>query len=190
MDSEEQDKREALRELSEADRVYRSVYRRLTSRAGVGRTPQRLFEELTAVTKRLSAATKRLRRHSDDEPVEGETATRRVALETLHPELSSRILAATAHARPRVIHRRETAEPGADEYEVHALAGDRLVQMVLSLRPDGSVDETTQSFLEDEIADLVVEADRATIEVDGPSGRQSLDIPVELAQALRGKPSP
>lgn len=69
----EQSKREALRELSEADRAYRSVYRRLTSRAGLGRTPEHLFEELAAVTKRLSAATKHLHRHSRDEPVEAET---------------------------------------------------------------------------------------------------------------------
>jgi hypothetical protein len=190
MGSDEQNKREALRELSEADRAYRSAYRRLTSRAGVGRTPQRLFEELTAVTKRLSAASKHLHRRSREEPVEAETA-RRVALETLHPELSSRILAATAHARPLVIRRRENAaEGGTDEYEVHALAGDRVVQMVLSLRPDGSVAETTETFLEDEIADLVIEADHATIEVEGPSGRQAIAIPVELAQALMGKGSP
>jgi hypothetical protein len=117
---------------------------------------------------------------------------RRVALETLHPELSSRILAATAHAQPRVIHRREgAAEAGIDEYEVHALAGDRLVQMVLSLRPDGSVAEATETFLlEDEIVDLVIEADHATIEVEGPSGRQAIAVPLELAQALKSKTAP
>jgi hypothetical protein len=191
MGTDEDNKREALRELSEADRAYRSAYRKLTSRAGLGRTPQRLFEELSAVTRRLSAATKHLHRQSREEPVEeAETVARRVALETLHPELSSRILAATAHARPLIIQRREGGtEGGTDEYEVHALAGDRVVRMVLSLRPDGSVAETTQTFLEDEIADLVVEAGHATIEVEGPSGRQAITIPVELAEAL-GQGSP
>lgn len=73
MGSAEQSKREALRELSEADRAYRSAYRRLTSRAGLRRTPEHLFEELAAVTKRLSAATKHLHRHSRDGPIEAET---------------------------------------------------------------------------------------------------------------------
>jgi hypothetical protein len=190
-DKEEQTKRDALRELSEADRAYRSAYRRLTSRAGLKRTPQHLFEELAAVTRRLSSATKRLHGHSREEPAAEAAMARRVALETLHPELSSRILAATAHAEHRVIHRREgAAEAGIEEYEVHALAGDRLVQMVLSLRPDGSVAEATETFLEDEIADLVIEADHATIEVEGPSGRQAIAVPVELAQALKEKTSP
>jgi hypothetical protein len=191
MSEEEQTKREALRELSEADRAYRSAYRKLTSRSGLKSTPRHLFEELAAVTRRLGAATKHLQRHSPEKPVEAEVVARRVALETLHPELSSRILAATAHAEPRIIHRREpAAEPGAEEYEVHALSGDRVVQMVLSLRPDGSVAETTETFLEDEIVDLVVEADHATVEVEGPSGRQAIAVPVELAQALEGKGSP
>jgi hypothetical protein len=190
-DKEEQTKRDALRELSEADRAYRSAYRRLTSRAGLKSTPRYLFEELAAVTKRLSTATKRLHGHSREEPAEAQAVARRVALETLHPELSSRILAATAHAEPRVIHRRESvAEAGIEEYEVHALAGDRVVQMVLSLRPDGSVAETTETFLQGEIADLVIETDHATIEVDGPSGRQAIAVPVELARALKTKASP
>jgi hypothetical protein len=188
---DEQNKRDALRELSAADRAYRSAYRKLTSRAGLKATPRHLFEELAAVTRRLGAATRRLQGQSREEDGEARALVRRVALETLHPELSSRILAATAHAQPLVIHRRERAsEPEIEEYEVNALAGDRVVQMVLWLRPDGSVAETTQTYLEDEIVDLVVEADHATIEVEAPSGRQAVTVPVELAEALQGKASP
>lgn len=64
MSSDEQAKRDALRELSEADRAYRSVYERLTSRRGLTRTPQRLFADLAGAANRLRAATSRLHRHS------------------------------------------------------------------------------------------------------------------------------
>jgi hypothetical protein len=77
-------------------------------------------------------------------------------------------MAATAHARPRVIRRREAVaeDVPSDEYEVYALAGDRFVYMVLSLRADGSVGETTRTFLQREIADVTIEDDEAT-EVEG-----------------------
>jgi hypothetical protein len=65
--SDEQEKRDALRELSEADRAYRSVYKRLTSRTGFTKTPQRLFTELAGAANRLRAATSRLHRHSRGE---------------------------------------------------------------------------------------------------------------------------
>ena len=109
-----------------------------------------------------------------------------VPLDALHPELRSRVMAATAHARPRVIRRRETLAENVprDEYEVYALAGDRFVYMVLSLRADGSVGESTRTFLPREIADVTIEDDEATVEVEGPSGRQSIAVPVEVAQAL------
>jgi CBS domain-containing protein len=61
--NDEQVKRDALRELSEADRAYRSVYKRLTSRR-LTKTPQRLFADLAGAANRLRAATSRLHRHS------------------------------------------------------------------------------------------------------------------------------
>jgi hypothetical protein len=56
--------------------------------------------------------------------------------------------------------------------------------MVLSLRADGSVAETTRTFLPHEIADVTIEKDEATLEVEGPSGRQSIAVPAEAARAL------
>jgi hypothetical protein len=41
VDNDEQVKRDALRELSEADRAYRFAYKRLASRRGLTKTPQR-----------------------------------------------------------------------------------------------------------------------------------------------------
>jgi hypothetical protein len=64
---EEQVKRDALRELSEADRAYRSAYERLTSRRGLTKTPHRLFADLAGAASRLRAATSRLHRHSRGE---------------------------------------------------------------------------------------------------------------------------
>jgi hypothetical protein len=114
-------------------------------------------------------------------------STEVVPLDALHPELRSRVMAATAHARPRVIRRREVLVENvpSDEYEVYALAGDRFVYMVLSLRGDGSVAETTRTFLPNEIIDVTIEKDEATLEVEGPSGRQSIPVPDDLRSALR-----
>ena len=35
-----------------------------------------------------------------------------------------------------------------------------------------------------EIADVAIEEDEATVEVEGPSGRQSIAVPAEVARAL------
>jgi hypothetical protein len=109
-----------------------------------------------------------------------------VELETLHPELRSRVMAATAHADIRVIRQRHTAEgdDSGDECTVHAVAGDRLVCMRLGLRADGSVAETTETFLTSEVVAVHVEGDEATIDVEPISGRQSLAVPAEVARAL------
>jgi hypothetical protein len=116
----------------------------------------------------------------------GAMSTEFVPLDALHPELRSRVMAATAHARPRVIRRLEVLVENvpSDEYEVYALAGDRFVYMVLSLRGDGSVAETTRTFLPNEIIDVTIEKDEATLEVEGPSGRQTIPVPDEAARAL------
>ncbi|MDQ3946878.1 MAG: hypothetical protein M3357_17320 [Actinomycetota bacterium] len=115
-----------------------------------------------------------------------------VELETLPPELGSRVMAATAHARPRVIRRRPVLGEEAlrDEYDVYALAGDRLVCMELSLRAEGSVAETTRTFLLHEIAAITTEEDAAIVDVNGPSGRQSIAVPLEVARALAERLSP
>ena len=108
-----------------------------------------------------------------------------VELETLHPELRSRVMAATAHADVRVVRLRHTeGDDSGDEYTVHALAGDRLVCMRLALRADGSVAETTETFLTSELVAVHVEGDEATIDVELVSGRKSLAVPAGVARAL------
>jgi hypothetical protein len=111
-----------------------------------------------------------------------------VSLEDLPGELRSRVTAATAHAPHRSIAVRDRGgEPGAkEEYEVHALDGDRFVHMVLAVRPDGSVEEATETLLRDQILRVGIEGDRATIEVDDATGRRSIAVPVAIATALEG----
>jgi hypothetical protein len=109
-----------------------------------------------------------------------------VSLEDLPEELRSRVRAATAHAQHRSIAVRDRGgESGAkEEYEVHALAGDRFVHMVLALRRDGSVEEATETVLRDQILRVAIEGDRGSIEVDDPTGRRSIPVPVGIATAL------
>jgi hypothetical protein len=111
-----------------------------------------------------------------------------VSLEDLPEELRARVMAATAHAQHRSI---AVRDPGGDsgaqeEYEVHALDGDRFVHMVLALRPDGSVEEATETLLRDQILRVGIEGDRATIEVDDATGRRSIAVPVAIATAVEG----
>ena len=70
---------------------------------------------------------------------------------------------------------------------MHAVAGDRVVCMLLSRRPDGSVAETTETFLTAEITDIDVdvEGDETTVEVHPPSGRRSVVVPAQVARVLR-----
>jgi hypothetical protein len=46
----------ALRELSEADRVYRAAFAKLTGRGGPAQSTQASFEELTVAIERLQGA--------------------------------------------------------------------------------------------------------------------------------------
>jgi hypothetical protein len=107
-------------------------------------------------------------------------------LEDLPPELRSRVMAATAHAQHRFVARagREDHDAIEPRYEVHAVAGDRYVHMLLALRPDASVEEATETFLRDRILLVEREGDHATIEVDDAAGRRSITIPLATATAL------
>ena len=103
----------------------------------------------------------------------------------MHEELRARVLAATAHADYRRIGCRPTAD-APDEYEVHALAGDRLIHMVLSLRHDGSVAEHTETFLPDQVFEVTtLPTGRLAVEVSSGTGRRWLSIPDDLADRLR-----
>lgn len=96
----------------------------------------------------------------------------------LPPEIHSRIMAATAHARTRVI------EESQGLWEVNALAGDRFVHMTLGLRDDGSVSEETRTFLTSEILDVSLGSDGATLEVQGASGAELVRVPGDIGRAL------
>ena len=105
-------------------------------------------------------------------------ADRSVSLAQLPAELRARVEAATAHAVCRVIRRRES-----ERFEVYALAGDRFVHMNLALRPSGSVDEVTQTYLRDQIV-VADDGPGATIEVHDADGRRFLSIPSEVRAAI------
>ena len=53
-------------------------------------------------------------------------------------------------------------------WTVDALTGDRFVHQVLGLRQDGSVFEETRTFLTADIREISLDADGATLAVDGP----------------------
>jgi HAD superfamily hydrolase (TIGR01549 family) len=101
------------------------------------------------------------------------------SLDDLPAELRSRVQAATAHATRRTIRRR-----GDDAFEVHALAGDRVVHMLLGLRAEGSVDETTETFVRSQVLGVVLSGDRATVELDDGTGPRSVTLPIELGEEL------
>jgi HAD superfamily hydrolase (TIGR01549 family) len=106
------------------------------------------------------------------------------SLDEIPGELRSRIEAATAHAQVRTIR-----QSGPQAFEVHALAGDRIVHMRLRLRPAGSVVEMTETFLRDQIVDVGRSDARTIIEVRTAAGHRSLTVPAELGEALTGPAS-
>ena len=116
---------------------------------------------------------------------EGTMAQDFVDVEDLPPELRSRVAAASAHAQYRVIDRcRPGDQAGSDEYEVYALAGDRVVHMRLSMRPDGSVAEATETFLRQEILRVDMAGEHAAVEVENAGGQRTIPIPMGLAATL------
>ena len=108
-----------------------------------------------------------------------------VLLEDLPHELRSRIEAATAHSQRRLLERRPSQQAPEEEYRVYALTSDRVVHMVLSLRPDGSVDEATETFLRGQITRVEIQGDEASLEVMTPDGRRSIAVPAMVATDLQ-----
>ena len=104
-----------------------------------------------------------------------------VRMEALPEDLRSRVQAATAHATHRHIRRL----PGQDgpAYAVEAVSGDRVTLMRLSLRPDESVDESTDTFTTGGIADVDVDASELTVQ--GSEGARTVAIAPDTAQAVR-----
>ena len=107
------------------------------------------------------------------------TRTGTVTAEELPAELRSRVMAASGNAELRIIER--TGPDGRDGYTVYALAGGRFVHMVLQLRPDGSVDEVTQTLLPNEIQRVEVAPEGAAIHdrADHP-----IPVPAPVAVAV------
>jgi uncharacterized protein (DUF2267 family) len=110
-------------------------------------------------------------------------AAETVPVKELPPELRSRVMAATGNAEIRVIERRGRAGNEAEEpgYEVYALAGDRFVHMVLRRRPDGSVEETTETMLPEHIRGVDIEAQHAALR--DQAGRL-IPVPANVAVAV------
>lgn len=106
-----------------------------------------------------------------------------VRIEALPEELRSRILAATAQASHRRIRRLEAHGEVGTAYAVEAVAGDRVTLMRLSLRPDGSVEESTDSFTTRDIVHVDAEASELTVQ--GPEGTRSVPIAPDTAEAVR-----
>ena len=107
----------------------------------------------------------------------------------LPPEIHSRIMAATAHARIRRIERHDASDPALPygHWTVDALAGDRFVHQVLALRADGSVSEDTRTALTEAVA-VSFGADGATVTLPGPSGLESIPVPEPIGRAIDGRP--
>jgi len=101
-----------------------------------------------------------------------------VPVERLQPELCSMVMAATADAAARVIECRH-GEHG-DEYEVHAIAGDRFVHMLLTVRPDDSVEETIHSEPLERVQVVATGTERATLRLPD----DIVAIPLEIVAAL------
>lgn len=104
------------------------------------------------------------------------------SLKDLHPELRSRVLAASGNAEHRAIERLQQ-DDAPDEYVVLAMSGETVVLMRLSQRDDGSVAEDTETFL---VADTTVLPDTGTttIEVTTAGGTRRFSIPPTLGEAL------
>ena len=105
-----------------------------------------------------------------------------LSLEDLHPELRSRVLAASGNAEHRAIERLQQ-DSAPDEYVVLAMSGETIALMRLSLRDDGSVAEDTETFL---VADTTVLPDTGTttIEVTTEGRTRTFSIPSALGEVL------
>ena len=108
-----------------------------------------------------------------------------VSIAELPDELSSRVLAATGEPGHLVIHRGGGQPDEADEhYLVEAITGDRVSVMRLSFRSDGSVSETTDSFLVGEVFAVITHQDRAELGVGSLRDQRTVPVTPETATAV------
>lgn len=104
----------------------------------------------------------------------------------LPSDVHARIMAATAHARIRVIEKRAGSDPACPQgvWDVDAVCGDRFVHMTLGVRDDGSVAEETRTFLTSEILEVSFTGEGAALTVQGPTGPDTISIPASIGRAF------
>lgn len=107
-----------------------------------------------------------------------------VPINDLPEDLRSRVRAATGEPEYRMVYELPAESGGSTEYLVEAITGDRVTVMRLSLRPDGAVNETTDSFPAREIVHVANEAQEAELIVQTQEGRRSLAVQPDTAAAV------
>ena len=110
--------------------------------------------------------------------------TARATLEDLHPELRSRVLAASGNADRREIFRVEP-DDGPEEYVVAALSGNQVALMRLSLRDNGSVAEETDTFSPGDVVVVGSDGNETTVEVTTSGRVGALRVPAPVGDVLR-----
>ena len=106
-----------------------------------------------------------------------------VRIEALPDEIRSRVMAATANANHRRVHELHEPDGSRTIYAIEAVSGDRLTLMRLSLRPDGSVEEDTDSVTARDIVEL--DADAAELTLRGPGGTHVVHVAPDTVEAVR-----
>lgn len=101
-----------------------------------------------------------------------------LGLEDLDERLRSRVLAATAHAIARTIRHTE------GRYVIDARSGDRFVHMSLSLRPDGTIAETTDTFLTSAVCQVRPVPGEETMEVVVRDPLRTVGVAAAVAATL------
>ena len=107
----------------------------------------------------------------------------RVEPDEMPEEFAARIRAATAHADVRVV-RPQPLQEFPERYVVHALAGDRVVWMILAFRPDLSVHEVTETFLVSQLSGVELRDDDALLRAEVAGAERMVECPVEVGWAV------
>lgn len=107
-----------------------------------------------------------------------------VQIRLLPEHLQSRVRAATGEPEYRIIHEVPAEGGGVEQYLVEAITGDRVTVMRLSLRPDGSVSETTDSFPAREIVDVVSGPDERELVVRTNERQRKVPVQPDTAAAV------
>lgn len=105
-----------------------------------------------------------------------------VDIDTLPDEIRSRVLASTGNATHRLVQRTDGPEDAPAAYAIEAVSGDRVTLTRLSLRPDGSVDENTDSFTVHDVVEIDDAADELTVRA--PSGPRVFAVAPETIKAV------